>query len=114
MTMPELFDTSPVADDPEHWNALAERIAATAVCASTRSSIDWLATSRAGWVAASLLLVGAWALLTPTESSSPKPVANEWAHALAPADDVGEAIIVRDSPPAIGALLLGDRRKGAR
>jgi hypothetical protein len=115
MTVPELFDTGRVADDQEHWNGLAERIAATAAYASKPSSIDWLATSRASWVAASLLLVGgAWALLTPTESSSPKTFINEWEQALAPTDDVGEAMIVRDSPPAIGALLLGDRRRDPR
>jgi hypothetical protein len=112
MSMPEFFDTSRVADDPEHWNALAERIAVTAASASKRSSVDWLATSRAAWVAASLLLVGAWALLAPTERSAEKTVTDDWTQALAPTDDVGKAMIVRDSPPAIGALLLGDRRRG--
>lgn len=114
MTMPEYFNTSRVADNPDHWNELAERIASTVAYATKRSSIDWLATPRAGWVAASLLLVGAWALLTPTESSSPKTFTNEWAQALSPTDDVGKAIIVHDSPPAIGALLLGDRSRGER
>ena len=114
MTMPEFFDTSRVVDDSQHWNALAERIAATAARASKRTSVNWLATSRAGWVAASLLLVAAWALMTPTESSSAKTFTGEWVHALAPADDVGKTFIVRDSPPAIAALLLGDRRRGGR
>jgi hypothetical protein len=113
MTMPELFDTSRVDDDPEQWSALAERMAATAARAAKRSSVDWLATSRAGLVAASLLLVAAWALLTPTESSSVKSVTDGWAQTLAPSDDVGKAI-VRDSPPAIGALLLGEPRRGER
>jgi hypothetical protein len=114
MSMGEFFDTSRIADDTEHWNAVAERIATTAARASKRSSVDWLASSRAGWVAASLLLVAAWALLTPTETSSAKTFTGEWVQALAPADDVGKTIIVRDSPPPIGALLLGDRRRGGR
>jgi hypothetical protein len=112
--MPEFFDTTRVADDPEHWNALAERMAATAARASKRGGIDWLSTSRAGWVAASLLLIAALALMTPAESSSAKSFSEEWAQALAPADDVGKAIIVRDRPPAIGALLLADPREGGR
>jgi hypothetical protein len=114
MTMPEFFDTSRIADDPEQWNALAERVAETAARVSKRSSVDWLATSRAGWIAASLLLVAAWALMTPRESSSATTFTGEWVQALAPADDVGKTIIVRDRPPAIGALLLGDRRRSGR
>ena len=114
MTMPELFDTSRVADDPEHWNALAQRIAETAARASEGSSVGWLATSRAGWVAASLLLVAAWALMTPTDSSSAKTFTGEWVKALVPADDVGKTIMLRDSPPPIGALLLSDRRRAER
>jgi len=110
--MPEFFDTTRVPDDPEHWDALAERVAATAARAPKRSGVDWLASSRAGWVAASLLLLAAWALMMPTESSSARSFSGEWAQALAPRDDVGKAIMVRDRPPAIGALLLADRRGG--
>lgn len=111
--MPEFFDTSRIADDPEKWNALAERIAETAARASKRSIVDWLATSRAGWVAASLLLVAAWALM-PTESSSARIFTREWQQALTPADDVTKMIIVRDTPPPIGALLLANRRGSER
>ncbi len=114
MTMPEFFDTNRIADDPEQWNALAERVAETAARASKRSTVDWLATSRAGCVAASLLLVAAWALMTPTKSSSAKTFAAEWVQALAPADDIGKTIIVRNSPPPIGALLLANRRGSGR
>lgn len=114
MTMPEFFDTTRIADDPEQWNALAERIAETAARASKRGTVDWLATSRAGWVAASLLLVAAWALMTPTKSSFAKTFPAEWVQALAPADEVGKTIIVRNSPPPIGALLLTNRRGSER
>lgn len=113
MNDPDLFDTTRVPDDPEHWDALAGRVAATAARESKRSGVDWLASSRAGWVAASLLLLAAWALM-PAENSSARSFSGEWAQTLAPADNLGKAIIVRDSPPAIGALVLGDRRGGDR
>lgn len=112
--MPDLFDTTRVPDSPEHWDALAERVAATAARESKLSSFDWLASSRAAWVAASLLLLVAWALMMPTESSSARSFSGEWAQALAPADNVGKGIMIRDSPPAIGALLVGERRGGDR
>lgn len=113
--MSEFIDTIQVRDDAEHWDALAERIAATASRDSKSSSLDWLANSRASWIAASLLLLAAWAsLMIQAESPSAGSSSGEWAQALAPADDIGKAIIVRDRPPAIGALLLGDRRGGDR
>ena len=112
--MPDLFDTTGVLDDSEHWDALAERVAVAAARESKRSGVEWLASSRAGWIAASLLLVALWALMMPTESSSAGSFSGEWVQALAPADEVAKAIIVRDSPPAIGALLLSSSRGGVR
>jgi hypothetical protein len=111
--MPDFFDTTGIPDDPEHWDAVARRVAATAR-ASRPSSLDWLASSRAAWVAASLLLVAAWVLMTPTERSSEKPLPVSWTEALTPKDGVGKAIVIRDSPPPIGALLLSATRAGER
>lgn len=114
---PDLFDTSQVRDDAGYWDALAERVAADAARVSREGGdgFEWFAHARASWVAASLLLAAALAFMAlPTESSSAKSLSAEWAMALAPADDVGRAIILRDDPPAIGALLLGGRDGSAR
>jgi hypothetical protein len=113
--MPDLFDTSQVPDDAAHWDAQAERVAADATRESTRGGFDWFAQSRASWVAGSLLLATALAFgLLPADDSSESSFSAVWAEALAPADDVGRAIILPDGPPAIGALLLGVQGGGAR
>lgn len=106
--MSNLFDTTTIRDDAEYWDVLAKRVAANAARESKASGFDWLAQSRASsWLAASLLLVAALAFLVlPTESSSAGRPRADWDQALAPADDVGQAIVLRDAPPAIGALLL--------
>jgi len=106
--MPDLFNTSQIPDDTRHWDALAERVAADAARESKGEGFEWFAHSRASWVAASLLLAAALAFMgLPVEDSSAKNFSAGWAQALAPADDVGRAIISHDGPPAIGALLLG-------
>lgn len=113
--MSDLFDTTQVRDEPEHWDTLAKRVATTAARESRRSGFDWLANSRAGWVAASLLVAAALAfIMLPPEDHSARSVVPEWAQSLAPTDDVGKVIVLRDSPPAIGALLLDAQGGGAR
>jgi hypothetical protein len=113
--MPDLFDTHQVPDDAAHWDALAERVAADAARESKGSGLDWFAHSRANWVAAFLLLAAALAFMVlPAENSSARSVSAEWAQVLAPADDIGRTIILRDGPPAIGALLLDGQARGVR
>jgi hypothetical protein len=108
--MSDLFDTTRVRDDSEHWDALAERVASNAAREWNESGFEWLAHSRVTWVAASLLLAAALlSVVSPDESSSVWSRSPEWTQALAPADDVGRAVILPDSPPAIGTLLLRAR-----
>jgi hypothetical protein len=111
--MPDLFDTTDIRDDAGYWDALAERVALHAACQSTGSGFHWLAHSRTSWVAASLLLAAAIAFMVlPTEDSFARRFSAELGQSLAPADDVGKAIVLRDAPPAIGALLLGSQGGG--
>ena len=111
--MSELFETTQIPDDPEQWDALADRVAATAVARSNPSGVQWLANSRAGWVAVSLLAAAVLAfVLRPGRESTSVRVS--WENALAPADDVGRAIVLRDDPPPIGALLISNARGGTR
>jgi hypothetical protein len=108
--MAKLFDTTQIPDDPAHWDALAERVAARATRKATeKSSFEWLAQSRASWAAASLLLAAAlgWMAL-PVDTTGATTARAGWLQALAPADDVGKAIASPDVPPAIGALVLGE------
>lgn len=114
--MPDLFDTSEVRDDPDHWDALAVRVAAHAAREAEASAFEWLAGSRAGWVAASVLAAAALALIAaPRDKRSVAgSIGAQWAGALAPADDVGRAMVLRDGPPAIAALLVGGPVAGAR
>jgi len=108
--MPDFFDTTRVRDDARHWDALAARFAANAARQSKGRAFDWLAHSRASWVAISLLCAAAVALIVlPAGDSPARSRSADWAQALAPVDNVGRAIIVNDAPPLIGALLLGVR-----
>ena len=107
MTRPDLRDTAHIHDDPEHWDALAARVATAAARASRRGGFNWLAGSRAGWVVVCILMVTALTLsLLPVEPSARRSERAPWAEMLAPSDEVGQSITVLDGPPPIGALLL--------
>ena len=105
--MADLFDTRQIPDDAAYWDALAHRVATHAVRESNGAVLDWFAHSRAGWIAASLLLVAGLAFMTlPTDGASATSLAPDWSQPVAPVDDLGRAIVSRDTPPSIGALLL--------
>ena len=115
MTRPDLRDTAQMHDDPEHWDALAERIATAAARASRQGGLNWLASSRAGWVVVCILMVTALTLsMLPVEPSAQRSERAPWAEMLAPSDEVGRAIAVLDDPPPIGALLLDQTRERRR
>jgi hypothetical protein len=114
--MTELFNTRDVRDDPEHWDALANRVAATAVLRSKeKSSFGWFAHSRASWAAASVLLAAALTFMVlVTRRASLSDFSVDWGQALGPTDQVGKTMILRDRPPALGALLIGTGDGGDR
>ena len=109
--MSELFDTGAVRDETANWDALALRVAENATRFSRRGAFEWVAQSRAGWIAASLVcglsLVSVAAL---TRSSSAASREAEWARLITPTDNVGSAITMSNTPPAIGTLLLRPRQ----
>ncbi len=108
--MSNFFDTSTLPDESEHWDEIAERVARIAARNSKGSSVEWLAHSRAGWISAGLLLSAALvSIFSQAENASSASRGAEWAQLLAPADEVGRAIVLPDRPPPIGALLLGGR-----
>src|SRR2546422_11385140 len=105
--MSDLFDTSALRDESEHWDEIAERVARIATRKSKGSSVEWLAHSRAGWISACLLLSAALlSIFSEGENASAASRGAEWAQLLAPADEAGRAIVLPDRPPPIGALLL--------
>jgi hypothetical protein len=107
--MSDLFDTSKIRDQPEYWDALAERVTAHAV--RSTSAFGQIAESRAGWVAAGLAVAAAIVLML-LPPNTPADAGASWTAALAPSDAVGKAITSPDRPPNIGALLLGDQTTG--
>lgn len=105
--MSEFFDTEAVRDEPAHWDALARRVAENATRSSRRGAFEWVAQSRAGWIAASLVCgLSVVSLAALSRSSSAASRAAEWARLITPTDNVGRAISMSNTPPAIGTLLL--------
>ncbi|HEX4683383.1 MAG TPA: hypothetical protein VH277_11775 [Gemmatimonadaceae bacterium] len=101
--MTELFDTSRISDDDANWDAVAARIAARASARERGRFVD----SPALWAGASILFAASLVMMMSSmRSSSRARDEGEWRVALAPADDVGRALAVRDAPPSVGALVL--------
>lgn len=107
--MPELFETDGVRDEPAHWDAIALRVAENAARESGRGAFEWLGQSRAGWIAASLLVVTALVSMTSAVGPPAKTRGSEWMQMVAPGDDVGNQIAVSEAPPAVSSLLVQTR-----
>src|SRR5262245_515617 len=110
--MNELFDTTQLPDDAEHWDAMAKRVAAAVGRAQTRSLLEWLASPRIAWLAASIVVAALSILVMSGPEPSPQAL-QEWAAVLAPADAAGKAMTVADRPPDI-ELLLDNPFRSAR
>jgi hypothetical protein len=104
MTMDELFDTSRIPDDPEHWDALAARVAMRA--RRSRSPILWLGEHKTSWAAAALLLAASMLFAVLQQRSRLAASTLAWAEVLAPEDVMGRTIATRDQPPALGMLIF--------
>ena len=106
--MTELFDTRGVRDDDAHWQSFAERVAAGAVASGRGRPF---ASSTVLWAGASLAFAASLILML---ASAPTPDDAALRIALAPADDVGRALALRDAPPKIGELVLGRTEEVSR
>ena len=106
--LPELFDTSSVTDTPEHWAALAERIAARAT--RPPNGVEWLARSRVVWIGAlSLLAACVVFLATTAPPESRNATRDEWTRALVPKDTAARVVLASDRPPPLELLLFSMR-----
>ena len=107
--MPELFDTRGVRDDPTHWDAFALRVAQNAARGPGRGAFEWLAQSRAGWIAASLLVAASLFSMAWASRNARTTGGFEWVEVVAPGDDVGRQMAVSETPPAVSSLLVPTR-----
>ena len=107
--MDDLFDTSRIPDDREHWDALATHVATRAV--RTRSPILWLGEQKASWAAAALLVAASLLFAVLQRRPAITTSSAAWTEAMAPTDVVGRAIATRDHPPALGTLIFVSARK---
>ena len=107
--MPELFDTKGIQDDPAHWDAVALRVAENATRESGRGAFNWLAQSRVGWIAASLLLSVALFAMASASGDSVQTLRADWMQVVAPGDDVGRQMAVSETPPVVSSLLVQTR-----
>ena len=104
--MTDLFDTSSVRDDDQHWDEMAKRVAARAIRDSNQTSLDWLSRSRGSIVAASLLVVATAVYAVLAGKKSERNVDAVSIEAFAPTDELGRAIALQPAPPRLGALLM--------
>ena len=105
--MPDLFDTRQIPDDAPYWDGLAERVAARVGHDSSETVLEWVAQSRSSWLAASLLLAAGIAFMVlPVNGPSEPKLGLTLSRPVAPEDDLGKAIVSRDTPPPVGALLF--------
>jgi hypothetical protein len=111
--MSELFDTSGITDDDQHWDALAAKVAsnATTQCGREPELIAFAGSGR-GLIAATLLVVAAGGAVSLIRPTAAEPLAIEFSEALKPSDDLGRTIVASTAPPSVGALLLQPKAFG--
>jgi hypothetical protein len=109
LTLNELFDTSGIPDDREHWDDLAARVSHRAMRA--RSPILWLGEHRASWAAAALLVAASLLFATLQQRASIATSSAAWRQVMAPTDVVGRAIATPDYPPPLGMLMFASAAK---
>ena len=106
------FDTSAIPDDASYWYGLATRITDGA----TRSDggLEWLAGSRAGIAACLLAASGIIAVLALDNRATPSSPSQGSVVTFAVSDDVARAVMFRDEPPSVGALVLASATGSAK
>lgn len=102
--MPELFDTTNIHDEPEHWDDLAARVSARALRAAPDSVVDWLSSARTAWTAMVIAAATVAMVIWPVPSRS-EQLRIEWTPAFAPSDNTGRLMTVGDQPPDLVVLM---------
>lgn len=106
------FDTSAIPEDAAYWDALATRVTDSAIRAD--SGIEWLAGSRAG-IAACLLAASAFiGVVAFRNPSAQPPTARASFITFAASDDMARAVMFRNEPPSVGALIIASTNGAAK
>lgn len=106
--IPKLSDTSKLADTPEYWATLADRVTAHATHTST--SVEWLARSRAGWIGALAVLAASIVILASMSARQKRDSADDaWTRALVPETNTARVVLTAEGPPRIESLLFLSR-----
>jgi hypothetical protein len=111
--MTDLYPINIDNDNGERWDERAARVAREAMRQSDARGGVAFAQSRVTWIAASLLFAAGLVLMVV---SARAPVASPTAElqlVVAPADDLGRAIALRERPPEIEALMLEPPRSAS-
>jgi hypothetical protein len=110
MTEPR-HDTHLIPDSPEYWETLAMRVAGNAMVkpAGQAGALQWLTTSTAAAIAASIAIIATVALATAPEPAATRPPLDVMS-LLAPDDRIGGGIVRGEAPPFVGDLLLLTQR----
>src|SRR5689334_5329248 len=103
--MNELFDSSRMKHDEQHWDALATRIAMSATSRrAPGNELREFAGSGRGWIAAAVLVAVAAGALLATALRSRVASNEQFSDALEPGDEIGRVITAAAAPPSIGDL----------
>ena len=106
------FDASAIPDDAAYWDALATQVSAGATRAG--SGLEWLAGSRAGIVACLLAASGIIGVFVSRNPAGPPPTARESFVTFTAGDDVARAVMFRNEPPSVGALVIASAPGAAK
>src|SRR5262245_29115427 len=93
-------------DDPEYWNALADRVVASAVLNARSGVLEWLAQSRTGWTTGLLLALAALVFMMLPGGRTAGDAGPASVNVILPTDEVGKSMAQRDQPPSVGELLI--------
>lgn len=103
--MDQYFDTSSIPRDEGYWSELEQRVAA----AMTRAqpALRWLSRSPGAWLSGGLIVAAAAVVLLMVRVARLEhdpAVPQALVAAIAPADQLGQAIAGGDAPPRVLAL----------
>ena len=106
------FDTSAIPDDASYWDGLARRV--TDGATHSESGLEWLSGSRAGLAVGLLAASAIITLAILSNATAPTSPSRESVVTFAASDDVARAVMFRNEPPSVGALVLASTTRGAR
>lgn len=106
------FDTSAIPDDVSYWDTLATRV--TAGATRSDNGLEWLTGSRAGIAACILAASGIIGMVAFRPPAAAPPPTQASFITFPARDDVAWAVMFRDEPPSVAALVLASTTGAAK